>query len=125
MQSEIFRRIIVVVAALLGAAGVAAAAGATHSGDQALLGPLSLVALTHAPALLALATYQPAFRFQPQAMVIIAFGAILFSIDLAVRHFTGAPFFPHAAPIGGTALIAGWLVLAVSAAIGRQQPTST
>lgn len=120
MSSETFTRIIVVVAALLGAAGVAAAAGATHSGDQALLGPLALVALTQAPALLALAAFQPPYRFQPHAMVIIAFGAILFSIDLAVRHFTGAPFFAHAAPIGGTALIAGWLVLAVSVAIGQR-----
>jgi uncharacterized membrane protein YgdD (TMEM256/DUF423 family) len=120
MSPEIFRRIVVIIAALLGAAGVAAAAGATHSGDQALLGPLALVALAHAPALLALAACQPPFRFQPHAMVIVAFGAILFCLDLAVRHFTGAPFFPHAAPIGGTALIAGWLVLAASAAIGQR-----
>jgi uncharacterized membrane protein YgdD (TMEM256/DUF423 family) len=119
MSPEIFRRIVIIVAALLGAAGVASAAGATHTGDQALLGPLALIALTHSPALIALAAYQPPFRFQPHAMVIIAFGAILFSIDLAVRHFTGAPFFEHAAPIGGTALIAGWLVLAASAVIGR------
>lgn len=120
MSPEIFRRIVVIVAALLGAAGVAAAAGATHSGDQALLGPLALIALTHAPVLIALAAFQPAYRFLPHAIVIIAFGAILFSIDLAVRHFTGAPFFPHAAPIGGTALIAGWLVLGASAVIGRR-----
>ena len=120
MPSETFRRIIVVIAALIGAAGVAAAAGATHAGDQALLGPLALVALTHAPTLLALAAYQPPFRFQAHAIVIIAFGAILFCLDLAVRHFTGAPFFPHAAPIGGTALIAGWLLLALGAAVGRR-----
>jgi uncharacterized membrane protein YgdD (TMEM256/DUF423 family) len=120
LSQSSFRIVAVIVAALLGAAGVAAAAGATHSGDQAMLGPLALIALTHAPALIALAAYQPPFRFQPHAMVIIAFGAILFSLDLAVRHFTGAPFFPHAAPIGGTALIAGWLALAVSAAIGQR-----
>ena len=119
MSSETFARLVVVIAALLGAAGVAAAAGATHSGDQALLGPLALVALTHAPALIALAAFQPPFRLMRCAAVVIALGAILFSADLAMRHFTGAPLFPHAAPIGGMALIVGWLVLAVSAAIGR------
>ena len=122
MSSETFTRIIVVVAALLGAAGVAAAAGATHSGDQALLGPLALVALTQAPALIALAAYQPPFRLMRSAAVVIALGAMLFSADLAMRHFTGAPLFPHAAPIGGTMLIAGWLVLAVSAIVGPRQP---
>ena len=120
MSSETFTRIIVVIAALLGAAGVAAAAAATHTGDQALLGPLALIALTHAPALIALAAFQAPYRFMPHATVVIAFGALLFSIDLAVRHFTGAALFPHAAPIGGTMLIVGWLMLAVSAAIGRR-----
>jgi uncharacterized membrane protein YgdD (TMEM256/DUF423 family) len=37
-----------------------------------------------------------------------------------MRHFTGAALFPMAAPIGGTALIAGWLILALGAAIGRR-----
>jgi uncharacterized membrane protein YgdD (TMEM256/DUF423 family) len=120
VPSETFRRIVVFIAALIGAAGVAAAAGATHSGDQILLGPLALVALTHAPALLALAAYQPPLRFMPAATVILALGAIVFSVDLAMRHFTGAALFPMAAPIGGTALIAGWLILALGAAIGRR-----
>ncbi len=115
---DLFNRVILAVAALLGAAGVAAAAGSTHTGDQALLGPLALIALTHAPALIALAACAPPFRLMRGATVVIAFGAALFSADLALRHFTGASLFPFAAPIGGTGLIAGWLILAASAVIG-------
>ena len=120
MPSETFRRIVIIVAGLLGAAGVAAAAGATHSGDQTLLGPLALVALTHAPALLALAALQPSFRLMRAATVIIALAAILFSADLATRHLAGHALFPMAAPIGGSALILGWLILALGAALGRR-----
>ena len=125
MPSEIFRRPVVLVAALLGTAGVAAAAGATHSGDQALLGPLALVALTHAPALIALAAYRPQLRLPSCATIFIALGAILFSADLATRHFTGHALFPHAAPTGGTALIVGWLILALGAVVGPRLPPST
>jgi len=120
MPTDVFSRVILAVAAVLGAAGVAAAAGATHTGDQPLLGPLALIALTHAPALIALAAYAPPFRLMRSAMVVIAFGAVLFSADLAMRHFTGVSLFPYAAPIGGTTLIVGWLILAVSAVVGRQ-----
>lgn len=120
MQSEIFTRTVAFVAALLGAAGVAAAAGATHSGDQALLGPLSLIALTHAPALLAVNAYAPPHPLMRCAVVTLAAGAILFCADLAVRHFAGHALFPGAAPVGGTVLIAGWLILAISAAVGRR-----
>jgi len=120
MKTDWFSRSILAFAAILGAAGVAAAAGATHTGDQALLGPLALVALTHAPALIALGAYAPPFWLMRSAMVVIASGAVLFSADLATRHFTGAALFLHAAPVGGTALIVGWLILAVSAVIGRR-----
>jgi uncharacterized membrane protein YgdD (TMEM256/DUF423 family) len=120
MLTNPFTRAILADAAILGAAGVAAAAGATHTGDQALLGPLALVALTQAPALIALGAYTSPFRLMRSATVVIAFGAILFSADLAMRHFTGASLFPYAAPIGGTTLIVGWLILAASAVIGRR-----
>ena len=52
-----FNRLAIAVAGILGAAGVVAAAGATHTGDQAILGPLALIALTQAPAVLALGLF--------------------------------------------------------------------
>lgn len=110
-----FSIVAVVAAAILGAAGVVAAAGATHSGDQALLGPLSLVALTHAPAILALALAAPATRLFRLTILVLALGALLFVADLACRHFTGHALFSMAAPIGGSALILGWLMLVPAA----------
>jgi uncharacterized membrane protein YgdD (TMEM256/DUF423 family) len=45
--------------------------------------------------------------------IVVAIGACLFSADLAARHFLGAGLFPMSAPFGGTAIIAGWLIVAV------------
>jgi uncharacterized membrane protein YgdD (TMEM256/DUF423 family) len=52
MQSDIdwFSRLTILLAGILGAAGVAAAAGASHSDDTRVLGALALIALSHAPA---------------------------------------------------------------------------
>jgi uncharacterized membrane protein YgdD (TMEM256/DUF423 family) len=41
-------------------------------------------------------------------------GASLFSADIALRTMEGARLFPMAAPTGGTAMIVGWLLVAVS-----------
>jgi uncharacterized membrane protein YgdD (TMEM256/DUF423 family) len=41
----------------------------------------------------------------------LALGLLLFCGDLAVRDLFGRPLFPMAAPIGGTVLLAGWLLL--------------
>jgi uncharacterized membrane protein YgdD (TMEM256/DUF423 family) len=40
----------------------------------------------------------------------------LFSGDIAVRTLMGQRLFPMAAPIGGSTMIAGWLVLAAAGA---------
>ncbi|MCD7060311.1 DUF423 domain-containing protein [Pelagibacterium xiamenense] len=103
-------RLLAALAGLLGAAGVAAAAGSSHAGG-ALLGPLALIALTHAPALLALALYRPAHRDMLTAALVLALGALTFCSDLAARHFLGAPLFSFAAPLGGMLMIAGWLAI--------------
>jgi uncharacterized membrane protein YgdD (TMEM256/DUF423 family) len=111
-----FTRLAIVIAGLLGAAGIAAAAGATHTGDTRLLGALALVALTQAPAILGLtllAGRSIAFRL---ATAGIALGAVVFSVDIAMRHFTGNGLFPMSAPLGGILMIAGWLAVAVAGA---------
>ena len=108
----IIKSIALIVAGLLGASGVAAAAASSHAGAD-LLGPYALIALTHAPALLALGLFAQA-RILSVAMLILALGAIVFSADLATRHFAGHGLFPMAAPIGGMLLIAGWLAVALA-----------
>lgn len=113
-------RILVVVAGLLGAAGVAAAAASSHGDDARTLGALALIALTQAPALLAIglsANPSPTLRI---GGAVIAAGAILFCADLAARHIGGTALFPMSAPVGGTAIIAGWLVVALSALLPRR-----
>jgi uncharacterized membrane protein YgdD (TMEM256/DUF423 family) len=40
---------------------------------------------------------------------------VLFAADVAARAYLGNRLFPFAAPAGGMIMIAGWLVLTVSA----------
>jgi uncharacterized membrane protein YgdD (TMEM256/DUF423 family) len=121
MPPDTVSRILLLVAGLLGAAGVAAAAGASHAGDTHILGALALIALTQAPALLALALYGGGSRILRTGAALIALGAVLFSADLAARHFLGDRLFPMSAPFGGIAMIAGWLALAAAALVpGRR-----
>ena len=112
------RRFGVVLAGALGAGGVIAAAGASHAGDERILGAIALVALTHAPTILALALFGAVGRVAQAALLLIGVGAILFCADLGFRHFAGGALFAMLAPIGGTAMIAGWLALAASAWTG-------
>jgi uncharacterized membrane protein YgdD (TMEM256/DUF423 family) len=111
MPTPIFTRIAIVAAAILGATGVIAAAGASHAGDERILSNLALIALTQAPAVLALGLYAPATLLTRIATTCIGAGALLFSADLAMRHFTAAGLFPMSAPIGGSAMILGWALL--------------
>lgn len=113
-------RLLILIAGILGAAGIAAAAGSSHGDDTRTLGALALIALTQAPALLAIglsANPPPTLRI---GGIVIAAGTILFCADLAARHFAGTALFPMSAPFGGTAIIAGWLVVALSALLPRR-----
>lgn len=106
------------IAALLGASGVAAAAASSHAGAE-LLAPYALIALTHAPALLALALAPPA-RTRDIAAIVLALGAALFCADLALRHMAGHGLFPLSAPLGGITMILGWLGIGLSALFERR-----
>ena len=112
-DTDWFSRLTIFLAGILGAAGVAAAAGASHSADPRVLGALALIALSHAPALLAFGLSAVQGRILRIGALVIALGACLFSADLAARHFFGGALFPMSAPFGGTAIIAGWVIVAV------------
>lgn len=111
-------RLAIVLAGLLGASGVAAAAGSSHAG-AALLGPYSLIALTHAPAILALAL-APLPKIFNWALIALMIGAFLFCGDLALRYFAGASPLPLLAPAGGMMLIAGWLLMFTGGLFGQR-----
>jgi len=107
------QRFLAVLAALMGASGVALAAASTHLDGGDLGRTAALFLILHAAALLAIAAHR-AGPWPTVAGLALAAGAILFSADLSARAFLGAKLFPYAAPIGGSTMILAWLGLALA-----------
>jgi uncharacterized membrane protein YgdD (TMEM256/DUF423 family) len=107
------RRILLLIACLMGAAGVAALAGAAHGAGE-LLQPAALLLLVHAVAILALGGIVGHASDGLLAMAGMAAGSVLFAATMAVRTWYGTALFPMAAPIGGSTAILAWLVAAVA-----------
>ncbi|MEN9755442.1 MAG: hypothetical protein RLZ07_1824 [Pseudomonadota bacterium] len=112
---------LVLWAALIGIGGVASAAAAAHLTNTPSLNAASLILLAHAPAIIACLVAIRADHVVPApgrlAALLLAFGATLFSADIALRVFDGTPLFPMAAPSGGVILIIGWGILGLGAAL--------
>lgn len=108
-------RILVFAGGLCGAAGVALSAAAAHLGG-AFVGTAASFLIMHAPVFLA-AGLTGANRMLRCGSFILLAGLLLFAGDLLARDFLGSRLFPMSAPIGGTLLIAGWLVIAGSALV--------
>jgi uncharacterized membrane protein YgdD (TMEM256/DUF423 family) len=117
-----FTRFALVAAAILGASGVAAAAGASHGSDQAMLAPLALVALTQAPVLVALGLNGDRGSTMCTGMTLIGIGALLFVADLGLHHFLGDSPIAFTAPVGGILMIVGWLLLIPAAFLVPREP---
>jgi len=109
------RPLILFVSGLLGAAGVALAAAASHGGDTLFLGSASAMCLAHAPVLLGLYLGHKSFRTATLAALVLGLGTIVFAGDLVSRHYLGDRLFPMAAPTGGTLMMLGWLIVAIGA----------
>lgn len=113
--------LLVLVAGLMGAAGVALAAAAAHAMPGAGLDSAAYILLFHAAAVTAgAAAIASGLVWRPLALVALAglvVGALLFSGDIALRAFAGHRIFPMAAPTGGSLMILAWLTLAVAAAV--------
>jgi uncharacterized membrane protein YgdD (TMEM256/DUF423 family) len=113
-------KILIALAGLMGAAGVALWSAAAHIAPGANLDAASYMLLFHATATVASAVAMQSgllraglAQFAAQGFVI---GAALFSADLAFRAFYGSPFlFRMAAPTGGGIVIASWILLTLSA----------
>ena len=119
---EKLRPLILLLAGLMGAAGVALAAAATHMDDVRLLGGASAMCLAHAPALVALqAGGGRFFRTATLAALVLGVATAIFAGDLVARHFWGNGLFPMAAPAGGIGMIAGWLLVALGAVFPNRQ----
>jgi uncharacterized membrane protein YgdD (TMEM256/DUF423 family) len=122
-RSSLFR-IPVVVAGLMGAAGVVLAAAAAHQPDATRLASASSMLLFHATAVLAAVLLTERHIIHMQLGLAAAFGFILatalFAGDLTLRQYAGHALFPMAAPTGGTLLIVSWLTLAMAAVWPRR-----
>jgi uncharacterized membrane protein YgdD (TMEM256/DUF423 family) len=124
MKGSRLFRILIILAALMGADGVLLAAGAAHLADASRLGSASSMLLFHALAVCAVVALTERGILHRQIGIAAAWGfviaASLFAADLTLRQYAGHSLFPFAAPTGGTLLIVSWVVLAVAAAWPRQ-----
>jgi uncharacterized membrane protein YgdD (TMEM256/DUF423 family) len=110
-------RIILIAAGLIGAVGVMAAAAASH-GESRNLAAIAAICLAHGPALLALGLMGRG-RILMTAGLILVLGTAIFAGDLGMREWFGNGLFVGAAPIGGGAMILGWLGIALGGALRR------
>lgn len=110
--------LLAIYAGFAGAAGVALAAAAAHGGAgfKAFAVPAQLLMLHAAAALAAAALATRAAR--PGAFLlaglVMLLGASLFSGDIAARVLWGDRLFPMAAPIGGSTMMIGWLMVSAA-----------
>jgi uncharacterized membrane protein YgdD (TMEM256/DUF423 family) len=117
-------RILVILAAIMGADGVILAAASAHQADATRLAAASSMLLFHATAVLAVVALTERGVIHARIGIAAALGFVvataLFAGDLTLRQYAGHSLFPFAAPSGGTLLIVSWLALAVAAAWPRR-----
>jgi uncharacterized membrane protein YgdD (TMEM256/DUF423 family) len=117
-------RILIILAAIMGADGVILAAASAHQADATRLAAASSMLLFHATAVLAVVALTERGVVHARIGIAAALGFVvataLFAGDLTLRQYAGHSLFPFAAPSGGTLLIVSWLVLAVAAAWPRR-----
>jgi uncharacterized membrane protein YgdD (TMEM256/DUF423 family) len=117
MERRLFR-ILIVLAAVMGADGIMLAAASAHQPDAARLASASSMLLFHALAVLAAVALaeRGVIRIGLAAAWGFVIASALFAGDLTMRQYAGHGLFPMAAPTGGTLLIVSWIALAVAAA---------
>jgi uncharacterized membrane protein YgdD (TMEM256/DUF423 family) len=117
--------LLVILAGLLGAAGVILAAAGAHAAPNAGLDGAAYLLLFHAAAVLGgTALAQQGLLWRPLALVVLIgwiAGAALFAGDITLRAFAGHRLFAFAAPTGGVILIGAWLVLVLAAIVALLQ----
>ena len=119
-------RVLAALAGLLGAAGVALAALGAHRSGSPLVTTAAYFLLFHAAAITSLCAFAQAEGNHAilAAAVLIAFGVVLFSGELALHGLTGSTPLALAAPTGGLLMIAGWLVAAVAMPLAFRRGSS-
>ncbi|MFA6964172.1 DUF423 domain-containing protein [Bosea sp. (in: a-proteobacteria)] len=112
------------LAALMGLSGVALLAAAAHVTGTTNVQTAGQMLMFHAPLVFgATAARKAGFLADLLARIalsLIIAGVALFASDLSRRGFYSEALFPRAAPIGGFAMLGGWLLLALSALFARR-----
>lgn len=115
----------IVLAGLMGAAGVVLAAASAHGAKAGMgLDSAAYLLLIHACATIAVTVAtRNGLTMRPLGIAASAgfvIGAALFAGDLSLRAFAGHRLFPMAAPTGGTVMILAWLLVAIAALAARR-----
>jgi len=117
-------RLLIGLAGLMGAAGVALAAASAHGGDASRLATASAMLLFHATAILAVIGLLARGLLHGGIGLVGAFGfvigAALFAGDLTLRQYAGHSLFPYAAPTGGSVMILSWLAVTLAVVVARK-----
>jgi uncharacterized membrane protein YgdD (TMEM256/DUF423 family) len=117
-------RLLIALAGLMGAAGVALAAASAHGTEASRLATASAMLLFHATAILATAALLARGLLHGGIGLVAAFGfalgASLFATDLTLRQYAGHSLFPYAAPTGGTLMIVSWLGVTLAAVVSKR-----
>jgi uncharacterized membrane protein YgdD (TMEM256/DUF423 family) len=118
---------LVTLAALLGFFGVALGAFGAHglrgripAEGLEIWKTAVLYHLVHAAVLAALGLAGERLRGAAVAAGLFVAGILVFSGTLYALALSGRPFWGAITPVGGLALLAGWLTLAIAGILGRR-----
>jgi uncharacterized membrane protein YgdD (TMEM256/DUF423 family) len=116
--------ILIVLAGLMGAAGIVLTAASAHGTPGAGLDSAGYLLVIHAVGVIGgVALLQQGLLSRPIGTLALAgfvLGGALFAGDVASRAYLGHRLFPMAAPTGGMILIVSWVVVAVAALFGSR-----
>jgi uncharacterized membrane protein YgdD (TMEM256/DUF423 family) len=116
--------ILIALAGMMGVSGVALTAAGAHGKPGAGLDSAGYLLLIHAVGVLAIvALARQGLIGRPLGLVTLwgfVLGAALFAADVSARAYLGTRLLPFAAPAGGLAMIASWIVL-IAAALARSR----
>jgi uncharacterized membrane protein YgdD (TMEM256/DUF423 family) len=112
-------RFLAAAGAIAAAFGIALMAYAAHAfPDDSRLGTAAQFLFVQGPAVMAatglIAAGLASRRFGPWCLVVVLAGLMLFSGDLGLKGARAGQLFSMAAPIGGMAMIGGWLGFALA-----------
>ena len=111
-------RLLIFLAGVSGALGVALSAVAAHGGSQNTASAATFL-VVHAPVFLVvgLTVFNSVMRW---SAAVLFLGLALFAGDMVSRAFLDDRLFAMAAPTGGALMIVGWVGIAVSALFPRR-----